>query len=388
MVTDLNISRPLPRRAAAESLRQQVIDHLVEARPKIGELLTTDMELVRKTNLSRSTVRRALDDLQRDGWIERRNGQGTFVGPRAALRVPARTSAPAMPGQRVSVAVAWMDFDHAHWQVQPLTSSLVAAGAEVGLSIELISLGEGAPDVIARRLLEHDPQVLVSLIAMPNEGFLIGEAQRRGKPVVSLGTRRDRVKIPNVYDDGRRGIADAVERLVAMGHHRIAFLQTDDADPWVFDRLRGFREGMTAAGLEAGSHRVHWLPRLHPASHDADDRRAAEFPVLQRFLERETPSAVICGNYDPARYLGAVAAAMGLAIPDDLSVVVYDQEPTVGELLGRPPTHIRQPLREMSREAARIIRSIVDGEPYELSVAVPPSWCDGQTVKSLDPTSN
>src|SRR3954449_6170812 len=90
MVRSFEISAPLPARGSASALRQQLIEHLLRSRPAVGEKFLSDHELARIARLSRPTVRRALNDLERDGWIERRPGIGTFIGPRAAVTLDFR----------------------------------------------------------------------------------------------------------------------------------------------------------------------------------------------------------------------------------------------------------------------------------------------------------
>src|SRR4051812_23528826 len=85
MLKSFEISTPLPARGSAVALRRQLIDHLLRIKPDVGERFLSDHELSRIAGLSRPTVRRALDDLEREGWIERRPGIGTFIGPRAGV---------------------------------------------------------------------------------------------------------------------------------------------------------------------------------------------------------------------------------------------------------------------------------------------------------------
>src|SRR5436190_10344520 len=87
MLKTFEITAPLPPRGSAVALRQQLVDHILRIKPVVGERFLSDHELSRIARLSRPTVRRALDDLQREGWIERRPGVGTFIGPRAGMFV-------------------------------------------------------------------------------------------------------------------------------------------------------------------------------------------------------------------------------------------------------------------------------------------------------------
>src|SRR5436190_23664215 len=87
MLKTFEITAPLPPRGSAVALRQQLVDHILRIKPVVGERFLSDHELARIARLSRPTVRRAMDDLEREGWIERRPGVGTFIGPRAGFTV-------------------------------------------------------------------------------------------------------------------------------------------------------------------------------------------------------------------------------------------------------------------------------------------------------------
>src|SRR4051812_49197215 len=89
MPSAFEIKAPLPARGSAIALREQLLDHFLENKPSPGTRFFSDHELARVSGLSRPTVRRALDGLERDGWIERRQGIGTFIGPRASMQLHA-----------------------------------------------------------------------------------------------------------------------------------------------------------------------------------------------------------------------------------------------------------------------------------------------------------
>src|SRR5256885_1267120 len=106
MLKPFEITAPLPARGSAVALRQQLVDHILRIKPVVGERFLSDHELSRIARLSRPTVRRALDDLEREGWIERRPGIGTFIGPRAGLSLPIRhDSSGSSTRQAVRVAL-------------------------------------------------------------------------------------------------------------------------------------------------------------------------------------------------------------------------------------------------------------------------------------------
>src|SRR5882757_1564879 len=83
-------SEPFPSRKAFAALRKRLEDQLSGGGFSAGDPFPSDADLVRTTGLSRDTVRKALSELSREGWIERRHGLGTFVGPRADLPISRR----------------------------------------------------------------------------------------------------------------------------------------------------------------------------------------------------------------------------------------------------------------------------------------------------------
>src|SRR6185312_7356780 len=84
-IARFSIGAPLPARGSATALREQLVEHLMRIQPTVGDRFLSDHELARIAQISRPTVRKALDHLERAGWIERRPGIGTFIGPRAAI---------------------------------------------------------------------------------------------------------------------------------------------------------------------------------------------------------------------------------------------------------------------------------------------------------------
>src|SRR5688500_6529110 len=90
MSVGFTLKSPLPSRRSAEALREQLIEHFIGTRPQPGQQFLSEYELARVVGLSRPTVRRAMQELHREGWIERRNGRGTFIGPRAAMPIAPR----------------------------------------------------------------------------------------------------------------------------------------------------------------------------------------------------------------------------------------------------------------------------------------------------------
>src|SRR4051812_2570138 len=163
MPMHFELEHPLPSRKSAESLRQQLINYLLRTNPPVGTKFLSDHQLARLAKLSRPTVRRALDDLHREGWIERRQGHGTFIGPRVAMPGAVRTPiADKQMRKMVRIAVViHLAGDLRHdWYSRSIIEGIDEAAEELGVSLELLGDRVDDPKSISRRLMQTRPDVL------------------------------------------------------------------------------------------------------------------------------------------------------------------------------------------------------------------------------------
>lgn len=373
------ITSPLPARGSAEALRHQLIEHLLRTSPAVGERFLSDHELARIAGLSRPTVRRALDELHRQGWIERRQGLGTFIGPRAGMSTHLRDR--VSPSSRAGVRLALLihqlgDLGH-DWYAAGVLSGIDEAADEAGVSIELLGDRDGDVKSISRRLLQTRPHVLAFTAPPPRNVMLIGEARRLDIRCIGTGAFLAALGIPSVCEDGRAGAAAAVNHLIERGHRSIALVLAQYPTPWVFQRRDGYFDGLTAVGIEPDERMVLWL------SGDDDERTQAE--EFRRFLDRRHPTAVLFGRGGLARALSPLISSGQLRVPQDLSIVTFDQRPDLPSWLGGvQPTTIELPLRAMGRRLAEMARQIVNGGDPVQSTSLPCSLSDGASVAVLE----
>src|SRR4029450_5961605 len=137
MSVRFELKAPLPSRRSAEALREQLIEHFIGTRPQPGQRFLSEYELARVVGLSRPTVRRAMQELHREGWIERRNGRGTFSGPGAAMPLPPgrHRGEGARRGLRMALVVHGLgDFRH-DWYSPAVLSGIDDIANELAVSI-------------------------------------------------------------------------------------------------------------------------------------------------------------------------------------------------------------------------------------------------------------
>jgi LacI family transcriptional regulator len=175
---------------------------------------------------------------------------------------------------------------------------------------------------------------------------------RYGAPVVSVDPHTGPSNLPTIDSDNLTGARLAVDHLISLGHRRIGML-TGRADLQSAQlRERGYRQAMEAAGLPVDE------DLILPGDYDPE---ISVKPARRLLTGPDRPSAVFAANDLSAIATVGVAAELGLRVPEDLSVVGFDNIPE--SALATPPlTTVEQPIREMGRRAIELLIRLIRGE--------------------------
>ena len=195
-------------------------------------------------------------------------------------------------------------------------------------------------------------------------------------PVVLVDEKLPGFNLPSVVSQNRRGAREIAAHLTSLGHKRLAILG-GPPELWTAEqRLSGYREAIAAAGLDPDA-----VPVLTGDYQMASGEQLASEALSGTAGDR--PTALICANDQMA--IGALTHCRrtGLRVPEDVSVVGFDDLP-LASLLTPSLTTVRQPARELGMEAVKLLLSLVEGaEP----VSPPPSPVSLQIRESTGPVS-
>ncbi|TDT37527.1 LacI family transcriptional regulator [Streptomyces sp. BK208] len=151
--------------------------------------------------------------------------------------------------------------------------------------------------------------------------------------------------VPSIGATNWQGGLAATRHLVDLGHTRIGAISGPTRMMCSRARIDGYRAALETAGLPVDPD----LIVTGDFHHEAGYRQGLE--LLRR---PDRPTAVFAGNDLQALGLYEAARELGLRIPQDLSVVGFDDLP-VARWVGPPLTTVRQPLMEMAEAAARLV---------------------------------
>jgi LacI family transcriptional regulator len=172
-----------------------------------------------------------------------------------------------------------------------------------------------------------------------------------GPNVVLLDARTRRRTVPAVVPDDRGGARAAVTELLEHGHRRIGFVNDARAPVAAALRLAGYRDALKAYGLRFDRRLVV----------EAEPTVEGSAAAAVRLYDRTGLTAMFCFNDRMA--VGAYRGLhrRGLAIPDDLSVVGFDDQDFVAAYAEPPLTTVALPYYAMGEWAARTLVDLVHG---------------------------
>jgi LacI family transcriptional regulator len=215
---------------------------------------------------------------------------------------------------------------------------------------------------------EHDREVTLldriahgltdgALIILPEESNEeLARLLDRGYPFVVLDPLMPlEGRIPSVSAAHTSGADQAIRHLLALGHRRIAHITGPRGWVATEDRRRGYHAALAAAGiLPDPTLEVEATPEIGPG-------RAATQLLLDM---PEPPTAIFAFNDNIA--IGAIQAAQarGLRVPEDLSVVGFD-DVEHATIVTPTLTTVRQPLAEMGRTAVSLLARLLEGQQIE-----------------------
>ncbi|TWT66758.1 Catabolite control protein A [Posidoniimonas polymericola] len=180
---------------------------------------------------------------------------------------------------------------------------------------------------------------------------LVVEMAAEQLPIVVLGDHFEHPTIAFAYTESAQASREAIEHLVSLGHQRIAFVACHREDGDHADRFRAYCDVLTEHQLLNES----LVYRVPPSRRDGG-------PVLRKLVgSADRPTAVYIA--DPLIAAGAINEAhhMGVRIPDDLSIVGFD-DTDLRHLVYPSMSAVCQDSEELGRSAFQLLLGLIDGE--------------------------
>lgn len=252
--------------------------------------------------------------------------------------------------QRTDVVALMYPAPSSPWSDR-LAEELQVAAAERGLAVVALPVITGASTAAILRILRQryiDGAVL--LHDCPLDGAELAALAAQGRSLVVFDDDLEPDGFDVVRQDRLTACRAAIERLVAAGHRRIAYLghADDHGAPLADVKLRSYRDGLAAHGLAEDPGLVRAVA----------DSRPDAYAAVRDLLRRPDPPTALLSATDRAAIDGIWAARdLGVTVPDRLAVIGIGNIPE-GLMISPPLTSVGAPALDFSREVARLFERL------------------------------
>ncbi|WFE40722.1 LacI family DNA-binding transcriptional regulator [Micromonospora sp. WMMD998] len=197
---------------------------------------------------------------------------------------------------------------------------------------------------------------------------------KHGFNVVAVDPHTGPSGLPTVDSDNFAGAVLATNYLLSLGHRRIGHISGRPDLESARLREAGYRQAMADAGVAVDER----LVRVGGFRIEGAAGTAAELLALP-----DRPTAIFAGNDLSAISTLDVARTMGIPVPDELSVIGFDNVPE-SALVNPPLTTIRQPLQRMGAEALRLLIDLIAGVDRDAHIRLPTELVVRASCRALD----
>ena len=208
-------------------------------------------------------------------------------------------------------------------------------------------------------LANWEQQLVAQLNGSVTDGIIVvtpnAATYRTTFPVVAIDPHQASTDFPAVIATNHQGVLDAMAYLITLGHRRIGFIGGRPNLQSARRRLEGYYDALAHAGIASD-------PDLMVTG---DYTRATGVECAHRLLSLpKRPTAIVAASDETAFGVYDAAAARRLCIPDDLSVVGFDNT-TESNSMNPPLTTVDQSIEAMGALAADIVLKLIQGQPWE-----------------------
>lgn len=338
-------------------ISQQLLTEIASGKYTSTGRLPTEMLLVKRFNVSRPTVARALRDLQEEGLIERRAGSGTYLRSQKTKTDSFRQLGLLIPSlgtteifEVICGELANLARAHEHtilWGDSTLPQSGQDLNKEQTTKLCDQFIEQNVSGVFFAPFEKMTGQEEINV-------QIADRFARAGVPLVLLD--RDLLPFPRrshfdlVGIDNLAGGCLLAEHLIKLGCERLAFVAQPLSAPTINARIAGVREAMAAHRLEE---RPDWIHIGNP-----DDIK-----FVRSLIGGQRWDALICANDLIAARLLRQFEKNNFQIPRDMRLVGFD-DAKYASFLGVSLTTMRQPCRDIAVTAFRaMLERIADPTP-------------------------
>lgn len=353
---------------------QAVLDDLLDRHRKLTKplKLAPEVELAQQYGVARTTIRRAMAELEQRGAITRRPGRGTFLHP-------ARTSLKELRRSIIGfIPPWWADSTQAYYTSTVFDGVCKWLEARDG-NVSILHVDRNADDEhhLLKQINRRGMDGLIWVHPVPTQANLLA-AVARHVPCVSIGREYGSVGLNMVIPDYAQAAQLIDDHLVSQGHHTYSVIGQSLRDPFAQAFAQGFEDAAKSRGSRFESNRY---VNITPFNRD----RMADLLLDFHLDHVDNPQAIVLTS---SSYLGPLLQndRFRQQLAHRLSIMAFDYGilPMHQYWPGKQISHVACDWREIGKQAMNLLAGLVrrsDDQPRVLRHAV--TLVPGQSIHPI-----
>ena len=360
----------------SEQVYRWLLAYIDENKFSGNQKLPSENALCRRLNVSRETVRGAMDRLVQEGLIYRVRGSGTYFNKDQAM---SRELTDENAKWKIGLILQGQD---------PDANSVLIEGVRSALADHPVDLHVFLTD----NKFSNERRCLQTVVHQNFQGFIVDgvkasivnpnldcykELYRRRIPVIFYNNYYKNLRYPKVIVNDKACADNLVERLIKAGHRNIAGIFVYD-NYQSMEKFQGMAEAMRRKDVELKDHYIKWC--ISDEAHSTGYVRQ-----IEKFL-RGLPkcTAIVCCNYMIYRLVREALVKIGKCIPEDYSLVCFDYSDDSLEKEGITCSVARS--YEMGCELGKRLMSMIenkDCDDKDYSCVMKPVFYEGTSIQEI-----
>ncbi len=352
---------------------EEIKSHILSGTYKAGERIPSEFALQESYNVSRQTVRKALLELSNEGFLRSERGSGTYVSSQYRSRTGTKAA-----NRTIGVITTY---------ISDYIFPSIIRGIERRLNEDNYSLllASTNNDIAQEKkalemMLSYGVDGLIveptrSNVYNPNIAYYLSFKEQE-VPLAMINAYYEELEVPFFCLDDVQSSLLATRELIASGHTQIGIIaKMDDLQGKL--RMKGFIKALGEARLR--------FQQEHVLAFDTESK-----PYLSANLEayltenRDDLTALVCYNDEVGLEVVNVCRKLGIAIPDELSIIGQDNS-YIAKNANIQLTTLTHPQEQMGRDAADwVIKHLQGKKDLPSSTYYQPVLIAGETVKTLE----
>jgi DNA-binding LacI/PurR family transcriptional regulator len=324
---------------------------------KTGDLLGSHNQLAREYQVSLITIKRALNELLREGWLYSRVGKGTYVS---------RTGSSNRSNDADTIGFVLTDFKNPFFTMlmHNIERETFQNGYNLLFSCSSESIEKEENQIQHFRNLGVQGLIIASTEHVNEATPAIRQLHEENFPYVMVSYVADS-DIYYVGTDHEKGAYDATSHLIQLGYRRIGYLNGEPGNRLGEVRKQGFGRALTENGLSVSENYLFSFP------YKRKDYESGYAVGLSFGAMPGRPEALFAFNDFSALGFQHAVLEQGLKIPEDVAVVGFDD--IRDDLRAQVPlTTVHQPVEKIGQHTVNTLIKRIHRKPVRVQTILEP----------------